>query len=206
MLQKTEARNPFSFFRTVTVGPGLAPDLRFSLENAPAGCPDDAGFTAGGDLHPALRVLVCFNVLAAAVKGRGGKFPRFGRLAEKKAPVSMPFRAGAYALSGRFFEASAADPLPGRGATMCGRRALSRPLCTVLRPGVERRSSFRASCPCRTLSDPRFRLSFSKRFPRPLSPGSRPAVAASSARPMPVRKAEKWLAITGKKEYEDFPD
>ena len=28
-LQNTEARNPFSFFRTVTVGPGFAPDLRF---------------------------------------------------------------------------------------------------------------------------------------------------------------------------------
>ena len=54
MPQYTEARDPFSFFRTVTVGPGLAPDLRFSLENAPAGCPEP-GFTAGGDLHPALR-------------------------------------------------------------------------------------------------------------------------------------------------------
>lgn len=58
MLQWTEAKDPFSFFRTVTVGPGFAPDLRFSLENAPAGCPE--GFTAGGDLHPALRFSLYF--------------------------------------------------------------------------------------------------------------------------------------------------
>ena len=51
-------------------------------------CPRASGrigrITAGGDFHPALRVLVCFNVLTAGVKGRGRKFPRFGRVAGRR--------------------------------------------------------------------------------------------------------------------------
>ena len=89
MLQNTEARDPFSFFRTVTVGPGFSPDLRFSLENAPAGCPIE-GFTAGGDLHPALRVPVFFNVDAAAVKGSGENFRISADLREYEAVFSAP--------------------------------------------------------------------------------------------------------------------
>ena len=68
VLQKSE--DPFSFFRTVTVGPGFSPDLRFSLENAPAGCPGTR-FTAGGDFHPALRVVVF--LITYCLLSRGGR-------------------------------------------------------------------------------------------------------------------------------------
>jgi hypothetical protein len=38
-----------SFIRTLTVGPGVTPDLRISAL---------AGFTAGGELHPAPKTLI----------------------------------------------------------------------------------------------------------------------------------------------------
>ena len=54
------------------------------MKTRPRASPRNRGITAGGDFHPALRVLVCFNVLAAGVKGRGGKFPRFWRFAGRE--------------------------------------------------------------------------------------------------------------------------
>lgn len=51
------------------------------MKTRPRASPRNRGITAGGDFHPALRVLVCFNVLTAGVKGRRRKFPRFWRVA-----------------------------------------------------------------------------------------------------------------------------
>jgi len=47
-----------SFIRTVTVGSGLSPDLLTSLqlERSARGLPGATRDTAGGDLHPALRI------------------------------------------------------------------------------------------------------------------------------------------------------
>jgi len=47
-----------SSIRTVTVGPGLTPDLLTSLhdERSARGLPSATQDTAGGDFHPALRI------------------------------------------------------------------------------------------------------------------------------------------------------
>lgn len=51
-----------SFIRTVTVGPGISPDLLTPLRMARCGrsraCATFAAITAGGEFHPALRTLV----------------------------------------------------------------------------------------------------------------------------------------------------
>jgi len=47
-----------SFVRTITVGSGIAPDLLtpFHGERSARGLPSATWDTAGGDLHPALRI------------------------------------------------------------------------------------------------------------------------------------------------------
>jgi hypothetical protein len=51
----------FSPFRTLTVGSGISPDLLdpAATQQALAGSPED-GITAGGDFHPALRIIIAF--------------------------------------------------------------------------------------------------------------------------------------------------
>lgn len=96
MPQYSEARDPFSFFRTVTVGPGLAPDLRFSLENAPAGCPV-CGVHRRWGLAPRPESYLCFNGPASEVKSRRKSFrlsPGCGHAAKDSrlcAASSFPF-------------------------------------------------------------------------------------------------------------------
>ena len=51
----------FSPFRTITVGSGISPDLLVpaAMQQALAGSPW-IGITAGGDFHPALRIIYAF--------------------------------------------------------------------------------------------------------------------------------------------------
>jgi hypothetical protein len=47
---RTDANGPILFHPDYTVGPGVSPDLLTSRRGPLAGC------TAGGELHPALRI------------------------------------------------------------------------------------------------------------------------------------------------------